>query len=156
MEQEILDTITKVAKLIAPKYTFAYYGKDDLIQEAIIMGIDAYNRWDKKRPFENFVARHISNRLKTLKRDKFYRSSGPDKISNAQAIKKSIVQPERIGLELKKSKDEPEQFPWDEIDLIIPFSLRKDYLRLRAGVKISSSVKNSIMLIIKNYVEKNW
>ncbi len=156
MEQEILETITRVAKIIAPKYMFAYYSKEDLVQEAVIMGIDAYKRWDHKRPFENFVARHISNRLKTLKRDKYYRSSGPNKISKAQATKKNIVQPDRIGLELKKSKDEPEQFPWDEIDFIIPVTLRRDFLKLRAGVKISSCTKNSIMSIIKNHVEKNW
>lgn len=65
MEKIHLDKIIELANIHAPKYVFGMYSKEDLIQEAILMGVDAYKRWDGVRPFANFICKHISNRLKT-------------------------------------------------------------------------------------------
>lgn len=155
--QQELDTIIKVAQIIAPKYSFAHYTKHDLIQEAIIMGMDAYNRWDHKRPFENFVSTHISNRMKTFKRDKYYRSNGPSDITKAQECKKNLVQPERLTIDVKKPDiSGADNFSWDELDTIIPACYRKYYLKIRSGVKVNSCIKGKIINLIKEYVKKNW
>lgn len=155
--QQELDTIIKVAKIIAPKYIFANYTKEDLIQEAILMGMDAYTRWDHKRPFENFISTHISNRMKTFKRDKYYRSNGSGDITKAQESKKNLVQPERLTVDVKKPDIlGAEEFNWEEIDSIIPACNRKDYLKIKSGVKVNSCIKNKIINIIKEYVKKNW
>lgn len=155
--QEQLDTIIKVSKIIAPKYTFAHYSKEDLIQEAILMGMDAQTRWDEKRPFENFISTHISNRLKTFKRDKYYRSNGNNNITKAQESKKNLVQPERLTIDVRKPDIVGvEEFGWEELDVIVPPQLRKDYLKIRSGVKVNTCIKNKIIKLIREYVEKNW
>ena len=40
-EQEVVGIIKKVARSLAPKYTFAFYGIDDIEQEAFVMGMEA-------------------------------------------------------------------------------------------------------------------
>lgn len=155
--QEELNTIIKVAKTIAPKYVFAHYTKDDLVQEAILMGMDAHSRWDHKRPFENFISTHISNRLKTFKRDKYYRSNGNNDLTKAQESKKNLVQPERLTIDVRKPDLlGADDFNWDELDLIVPPQYRKEYLKIRSGVKVNTCIKNKIINIIREYVEKNW
>lgn len=154
MSQEQIDLIIKVAKAIAPKYKFAHYTAEDLIQEAILMGMDAHKRWDGKRPFENFVSTHISNRLKTFKRDKYFRPNGNKDITKAQECKKNLVQPEPLTFDIKKVEYN-NMFNWNELDDIMPAEYRKAYLKLRSGVKISASAKTKIMNILKEYVEKN-
>lgn len=160
MDDDIIQTILKVAKNIAPKYAFAHYTKEDLIQEAILMGMDAHKRWDGKRPFENFVANHISRRLKTFKRDKYFRpASNGAEISKAQKAKKNINSPEKITFDLpikNRKGDGSYNEIFSEIDHLIPISLRKEYLKLRDGQKISAASKKKIIEIMKNgYKEKN-
>src|SRR5210317_2085879 len=70
-----LETIMKVVNRIAPKYTFGYYDVDDIKQEAYIICFEALEKYDPSRPFENFISKHLSNRLKTLIRDKYSRSN---------------------------------------------------------------------------------
>ncbi len=118
------------------------------------MGMDAHKRWDGKRPFENFVSTHISNRLKTFKRDKYFRPNGNKDITKAQECKKNLVQPEPLTFDIKKVEYN-NMFNWNELDDIIPAEYRKAYLKLRSGVKISASAKTKIMNILKEYVEKN-
>ena len=81
-EQEVVGIIKKVARSLAPKYTFAFYGVDDIEQEAFVMGMEALSRYDPTKPLENFLYTHIGNRLKNFKRDNYYRQDD----GNAQKI----------------------------------------------------------------------
>ena len=72
-EEEVIKVIQKVVKRIASKYRFGYLGVEDMQQEATILAIDALERYDEKRPLENFLATHIKRRLINFKRDKFER-----------------------------------------------------------------------------------
>ena len=72
-EQEVIETITKVVDRQAAKFRFGYYEIEDMRQEAFIIAMDALDRYDEKRPLENFLAVHVNNRLKNFKRDNFYR-----------------------------------------------------------------------------------
>ena len=65
-EEETLEKINLVVDRIAPKYSFSGYDVNDIKQEAFIICLDALNRYDQKRPLENFLAVNLSNRLKTL------------------------------------------------------------------------------------------
>ena len=65
-EQQVLDTISKVARKLAPKYVFASYDVDDIQQEAFLMGVEALDRYDTDKPLENFLYTHINNRLKNF------------------------------------------------------------------------------------------
>jgi DNA-directed RNA polymerase specialized sigma24 family protein len=156
---DILDIIMRVANRIAPKYVFVHYTKDDLIQEAILMGMDAYKRWDKKRPFENFVSNHISRRLKTLKRDKYYRSNNGKDLTKAQQAKKNIINPNKLSYDiiltlLSRKTSNHNEF-WERIDEILPANMRKDYLKMRSGVKVTAVQRKKIIEFIKENGKKN-
>jgi DNA-directed RNA polymerase specialized sigma24 family protein len=70
-EQQVIDQIKIVVNRIAPKYTFNTYDVDDIKQEAFIICMDALERYDNKRPLENFLSVHLSNRLKNFVRDNY-------------------------------------------------------------------------------------
>jgi DNA-directed RNA polymerase specialized sigma24 family protein len=70
-KQEVLEKIHLVVNRIAPKYTFHGYDVEDIKQEAFIICMDALNRYDQKRPLENFLSVNLSNRLKNFVRDNY-------------------------------------------------------------------------------------
>jgi len=72
---EQLEVIQKVIDRIAAKYKFGYYEADDIRQESFLICLEALEKYDSSRPLENFIARHLSNRLKTLRRNKYYRQN---------------------------------------------------------------------------------
>ena len=78
-EQEVIDQIQIVVDRIAPKYTFYGYQRTDLIQEAFIICMEALPRYDEKRPLENFLSVHLSNRLKNFVRDNYFQADENEK-----------------------------------------------------------------------------
>jgi len=145
--------IWELANNIAPKYAFANFTAEDLVQEAYIMGMDALTRYDGIRPFKNFIANHISNRMKTFKRDHFYRPNAGT-AEHLQVVKRALMSPGNMdkvskmyevdyaalidGMDRKK-----------ELDKLIPVIHRKDYLRMLAGVRISQTRKKEIVHIVR-------
>lgn len=66
--------IDKIAKSRSNNGAFAYYCKDDISQEVWCMCLEAMKRYDPEvGPIENYLSRHVANRLKNLKRDKYFR-----------------------------------------------------------------------------------
>lgn len=158
--QEILETITRVATRLAPKYVFGHYDREDIEQEAILMGFDALKRYDGIRPLENFIYTHISNRLKTFKRDKYFRLNS----GTAEAIqqsKKNII--DAISIDSISPVREEKGNYYDDVKTCIeehlPMRLKKDYMRMCAGVKVSKKIKTEITAEIRGIMEKydeNW
>ena len=77
-KDEVIDKIKIVVDRIAPRYTFHGYDIDDMKQEAFIICIDALDRYDQKRPLENFLAVNLSNRLKNFVRDNYCSNKDSD------------------------------------------------------------------------------
>lgn len=73
VREEDLEVINKVVNRLSPSHVFPNYSIEDIKQEAYIMCLQALPKWDGVRPLENFLARHVRNRLNNLKRDKYYR-----------------------------------------------------------------------------------
>ena len=71
-EEEVISVIQRVCERSAPRYTFYGYEVKDIIQEANIICIEALERYDEKRPLENFLASNLSNRLKNFVRDNHF------------------------------------------------------------------------------------
>lgn len=75
--QKILDEAYPIIEKIAKSRSggaFAYYCNDDIEQEVWRMCLEAMASYDPKiGPIENYLARHVANRLKNLKRDKYFR-----------------------------------------------------------------------------------
>jgi len=76
-EPELIAILYEVARKVAPKFTFGYFKLDDIIQEAVIIGIEGLPRYDEERPIKNFLYIHMRNRLDNLMRNKFFRDECP-------------------------------------------------------------------------------
>lgn len=168
-ETEVLATMTRVVDRIAHKYRFGYFDIDDIKQEAFIIAMEAMDRYDEARPLENFLAVHISNRLKNFKRDNFFR---PDyvppsgKIINDNNTKRFLMEP----LDIDNIRDEHERNMRGEenivddlakkelmsiVDTSLDMGLRSDYLRILHGVYVPKprreQIYESIMQILREY-----
>ena len=161
--------MTKVVNRIAHKYRFGYYDIDDIKQEAFIIAMEAMDRYDEGRPLENFLAVHISNRLKNFKRDNFFR---PDyvppsgKITNDNNTKRFLMEP----LDIENIRDEHERNMrgeenivdelakkelMDIVDTSLDMGLRGDYLRILHGVYVPKprreQIYEAIMQILREH-----
>lgn len=153
-EQETVDKITLVVNRIAPKYTFNGYDVEDIKQEAFIICIDALDRYDNKRPLENFLSVNLSNRLKNFIRDNFGNAKDTEK--------KKINSPVNIN---SNSCIEAQQFYTADMDLIdnkeliqqiednMPIHLREDYLKFVHGVNIPKNRKDLLFAFIKELLD---
>ncbi len=154
-EQEAIAIITKVAKRLAPRYTFAGYEVEDIEQEAFLIGVAGLAKYDPTRPLENFMYTHINNRLKTFKRDNFYRMDFGSSAQKIQDRKKSLLEPVSIDcLYGVCSTDEimGEAYIREIIDLIdrkLPSHLRRDYLKLQSNSSLPKGRKAKIIEVIE-------
>lgn len=76
-EEEFLQTVEKITKKLIYKFKFGYHTHEDIKQQAYIFAIEALEKYDKKRPLENFLWTHIRNRLFNYKRNNYKRPDPP-------------------------------------------------------------------------------
>jgi len=156
-EEEVLQTMNKVINKTAAKYTFYGYTVDDIKQESYIICIDALQRYDEKRPLENFLSVNLSNRLKNFIRDNHF-------ISNSDDERIKVLQPAQLDYE-ETLLDEKEKYSINEnhfdylyisshIDRLLPAVMRMDYLKMIAGVYLPKVRKQEITLKITEIMEE--
>jgi DNA-directed RNA polymerase specialized sigma24 family protein len=155
-----LKTIQKIAERLANKYVFGYLDQDDIIQEAVIFGLEAYDRWDGERPLENFISVHISNRLKNFKRDNYFRlgleQSSP-KRQKSNETKRNLMKPAPIhpfSLFTEESIDNQ-----DSIDFLLskmPPLIKNDFLRMSNGVTVTKGRKQAVIDSVKEILGEDW
>ena len=92
-ESKVIDTIMKIAKRLAPKYVLTGYDIDDIEQEAFLIGVAGLEKYDPSRPLENFMYTHINNRLKTFKRNNYYRMDYGSSAQKLQDRKRNLLEP---------------------------------------------------------------
>lgn len=152
----------KVIDRIAPKYTFGYYDVDDIKQESYIICLEALSKYDQNRPFENFISKHLSNRLKTLIRDKYSRS-------NIESPKhEKLNQNKKNLMDLKSNDGNYNAFDDDIVERMsnqeaierlmieLPPSMRNNFYRLANGVSIQSAKKQALFHKIKEILGEDW
>lgn len=76
-EEELIKTIKEAARPHIIKYTFPGHTSEDMMQLAIMYGIDASHRWDGVRSLKNFLSIHIRNRLYNYRRENYIRMETP-------------------------------------------------------------------------------
>jgi RNA polymerase sigma factor (sigma-70 family) len=181
-EQEVIDTITRVSERFVNKFLFNSYTTEDLLQEAFIIGMDGLKRYNSETgQLENFLHKHIYNRMINLKRNIYGRKFEQCKFCDSVCEK---CQKNQILWESKKNLTEPidiysvndeeeknmrtvsdisDQMEFNEIETIVnkylPVELRPDYLRFRDGCNISKTRKNKILeyledILVEHYNEK--
>ena len=154
--------ILRVIEKISPKYTFGYYEADDIRQESYIICLKALKKYDESRPLENFLSRHLSNRLKSLIRDKYSRSNtATEKHTALNESKRNLVDLRPIEYEPIRNL-ENEMMAVDLIRHVrhrLTPSMRNDLDRVLAGVSISSTRRSSLFTRIKELLpdeQENW
>lgn len=155
-QQEVIDQINIVVNRISPKYTFSGYDVDDIKQEAFIICMDALDRYDNKRPLENFLSVHLSNRLKNFIRDNYY--------TKDEEEKKRVLKPKSLSSEdfipVNNYHDN-----YDDIidakkiqtilDKHLPASYRADYLKIINDVYVPKKRREEVIELIKELVEQH-
>lgn len=156
-----LGTILQVIDRIAPRYTFGYYDIEDIKQESYIICLEGLEKYDESRPFENFISKHLSNRLKSLIRDKYTRTSTTtDKHAALNQAKKNLVDLKPYSGDYEPVKDFEKQLINREAieysrDFLSP-SMRNDLDRLLNDVTISSSKRATLFTRIKEILGEDW
>lgn len=155
-QQEVIDQINIVVNRIAPKYTFNGYDVNDIKQEAFIICMDALERYDNKRPLENFLSVHLSNRLKNFIRDNYY--------TKDEEKKKKVLKPKSLSSEDFIPSHDYHHNHDDAIDAkkiqnildkYLPPTYRADYLKLINDVYVPKKRREEVIEIIKELVEKH-
>lgn len=148
---QVMKQIEVVVNRIAPKYTFSTYDVDDIKQEAFIICMDALERYDQKRPLENFLSVHLSNRLKNFIRDNYY--------TKDEEEKKRVMRPKYLGSEdVVQYDNQTEQLADAKsiktvVDKHLPAHYRADYLKIINEVYVPKKKREEIIALIKEIVE---
>ena len=76
-EQEVLDVIDGIANRLCYKFKFGYHSPEDMKQQARLFAWEGLEKYDGKRPLENFLWTHVRNRLYNFKRNNYSRLEKP-------------------------------------------------------------------------------
>jgi len=150
-QDEVVKTIEAVINKIAPKYTFKDYDLEDIKQESFIICIDALNRYDGKRPLENFLSVHLSNRLKNFIRDNHYVKDNihKKKVKTPQYI----MDDNFINTEYNLDEEVINKEIFDKIDKELPANLREDYLKTLNNISITKQRREKLFDAIKRILD---
>jgi len=85
---DIIDTIATRCR----NQIFAYYQSSDIYQEVWRMCLEALDRYDPTRGrLENYLATHVSNRMKNLTRDRYFRPGNTPETSGSAKVQMNLV-----------------------------------------------------------------
>jgi hypothetical protein len=76
-EEEFLIVLDNISKRLGHKFKFGYHSYEDMCQQAAIFALEGLEKYDNKRPLENFLWTHVRNRLFNYKRDNYKRPDKP-------------------------------------------------------------------------------
>jgi len=76
-EQDFLNALENISKRLGHKFKFGYHSYEDMKQQAAIFALEGLEKYDNKRPLENFLWTHVRNRLFNYKRDNYQRPDNP-------------------------------------------------------------------------------
>ena len=161
-EEAAVETIMKIAKRLAPKYVFASYDVEDIQQEAFLIGIAGLEKYDPTRPLENFMYTHISNRLKTFKRDNYFRLDYGTAAQKIQDQKRRLLEP--IDIDALYNVCTTDQTHSDAqineilalIDRKLPPHLRRDYLKLQSNASLPKGRKAIIIETVERIINGEY
>jgi len=162
-EQEVIDIITKVAYRFCNKYRFSYFESDDIFQEAFILGMEGLNRYEEGRPLENFLAVHISNRLKNNIRKHEGRPDCENRTLVLNPLSMDVVRDDEEG-NMWTKVDFLNDMQVDDIfriiDIHLPTEFRSDFLRMKKGILIPKPrrvrIEEMILEILRENDYETW
>ena len=124
-----------------------------------MFGIEAYEKWDRIRPLENFISVHISNRLKNYKRDNYFRlglEDSSDRRQKANETKRNLMSPAPISDQSVFFEEILDS--QDEIDFLLqalPPLIRSDFLRMANDVPLTKGRKQAVIEAVKEILDED-
>lgn len=122
--------------------------EDDIAQQAYIICMQIFPKWDGERSLEHFLMLSVSNRLISESRT-YYRNSRRRKSIDFMELHD---QPSSEEIDMFERIDNSE-----EVDFILnnlPSNLRNDYLRLANGVNIPATRKEAVFKAVRDLYEE--
>ena len=159
---EQMEIIHAVVNRIAPNHKFGFYEIDDIKQEAYILALEAMEKYDGLRPLENFISKHISNRLKSLRRDKYSRKNLNTKKHADLNTKKRLLMDMGFSFicnDTYESNIEDELSTREAVDKVLSElspALKKDFLRLANKAPIQDYRKKAVYAAVKEILNEDW
>lgn len=156
-EAEVTSVILKVAERLAHKYSFSFYEKEDIIQEAWLIADKAMEDYDESRPLENYLAVCLSNRLKTFVRDNGYiHNEGKQRLLNPVDISSVNSNYEKnMWVQFSPDVEMDIEAILRLIDQHLPVHLRMDYIRMKCGVSVPKFKKKKVQEVILGILEEH-
>ena len=157
-EQDFLEAYNIVINKIAHSYVFTSFEVDDIKQEGFLIAYSGLKNYDTSQSLTTFLFAHLHNRLKNLKRDKYYRLE-VGAASQMQNNKKNILEPidihELFHIAMGSTIVDDAQITemCELIDKHLPANMRSDYLKLKNKGKLTKSRKNKVMNKLKEILE---
>lgn len=111
-EEEFLAVLDNISKRLAYKFQFGYHSFEDMKQQAAIFALEGLEKYDNKRPLENFLWTHVRNRLFNYKRDNYQRPDKP--CINCKFYDKHCKQSTNQCLEYSNKNDCEEYNAWNQ------------------------------------------
>ena len=117
--------------------------------------MEALPRYDEKRPLENFLSVHLSNRLKNFVRDNHFTSNEEQK---AKVMKPGQLANEEYILDDDREEN-VESVDYKEmtkvLDIKLPAEYRSDYLKIVNDVYVPKKRKEEVLFIIEHILEEH-
>ena len=157
-EQDFLEAYNIVINKIAHSYVFTSFEVDDIKQEGFLIAYSGLKNYDTSQSLTTFLFAHLHNRLKNLKRDKYYRLE-VGAASQMQNNKKNILEPIDIHelFHIATGSDIEDEAHLTEIHEIIdeklPANMRSDYLKLKNKGKLTKSRKIKIIKKLQEIID---
>lgn len=153
--EEVNKVIERVSNRFS-RFHFGIYDSDDIRQEAVLLCIDALDRYEEGRPLENFLCVHTRNRLLTLMRNYGGKNSDKHLINHAipidnvdDAFEKSM---QYQDLTLEKMMGEELMH---EINSRVPIERRIDLIKILNGAKVGKGKRKAIIALIADLFEED-
>jgi len=125
-------------------YKFAEFDTEDLAQESYLIGLKVMEKYKPEHGcILHFLYVAVHNRIKNLMRDKLKREVPVCSNENTPEYL------ETIG----NSKTPANEF-WEMIDEHLPFSFRRDYLKMKQGLYVPKFRKQKIINEIRKIINE--
>lgn len=141
-ETEVLKVIDKVCKRSMNKYNIPGMDADDIYQESFLICAEALDRYNEKKPLENFLAFNLSRRIKNL-----YKKMS---LKEFDYISIEELSPELLLIEHAEEVDEFILYINNKMTLYE----RQDYIKYIHGVPIPRVRRRKLIKKLKEYADE--
>ena len=157
MHQRLLDYVDRISNILGRSCKFGIYDEDDIGQEIFLLVHAGQKFYDPQKGDEfSFYFHFVRNRLRTLKRDKYFNPAlldpeGMRKFNNPGQLEENTKSYINKDLETVDRAD----LLLDVVGTKIPANLRINYLKMLEGIELPYHEKTKLIGIVKNIVGAN-